>query len=150
MGNKNNNDKLFSQTYPIVKVDKDVLNKQIKEKQFDLIKSKLEQLPNFIQGAISVLETIKELSPSNNNSQKQYFEACNSVIESFKKEIDKDISQEQKDKYFAQTKEILEKMSQKDTENKNFILKMCAICGGVLLAGTGLFLGKNYLDNHPL
>ena len=154
MDNDNNKEELFSQTYPIVKVNKDVLNKYIKEKQFDLLKSALEQFPNFISGATSVLETIKELNSSNDKSQKHFFDICNSVIESLKKEMEKDISQEQKDKYFAQIKVIVDKISEKDSENKNFILKMCVIGGAVLLAGVRIFLelGQNSSnsDDDPI
>ena len=150
MDNNDNDQKIFSTTYPIVRIDKDSLKKAIKEKKIDLIKSALEQIPNFIQGATSLLETIKELSTSNDNSQKQYIDSCNLLIESLRTEIGKDISQETKNKYINDIKEILEKISQKDTENKNFLKDMAKIGGTVILIGISLFLGKNYLDNHPL
>ncbi len=145
MDNDNNEEK--TKEYPIVKVDKDSLKKAIIEKKFDLIKHKLEQVPNFVQGATSLLETIKTDITSNDNSMKQYVQNCSLLIEALKTEIGKDISQDTKNKYINDIKEILDKIYQKDTENKNWLLGMFAIGGALLIGGIKLLSAWNNSDD---
>ena len=94
----------------------------------EIAKNILKQIPEFTKLATGIVDNYKEIiinhSKSNDESMKAYFSACNKILSSLEKELNKKfISPKRKEKIIDKMIEIADKMDRKDTENKHMILK---------------------------
>lgn len=93
----------------------------------EVAKKALEQFPDFANTTKEILVEYKDILDkgmlANQESVKIYYDVCNSIIESLKKQLeDEDLSFEERRFIIEQMKEVSDKIGVKDTENKKFIL----------------------------
>lgn len=117
----------------------------------EVAKKALEQFPEFAKTTSEMLheykDTLDKSFSSNDESIRTVYDAYNSIIASLQKELDKEnIPFEERKYIIEQMKEIADKISDKDTENKRWLATMCAIAGIAitgLAAGLAAALGAN-------
>ena len=93
----------------------------------EVAKKALEQFPDFANTTKEILveykDTLDKGMVANQESVKAYYDVCNSIIESLKKQLEnEELSFEERRFIIEQMKEVSDKMGIKDTENKRFIL----------------------------
>lgn len=118
----------------------------------EVAKKALEQYPHLIDLLISLNKEhsflIKKGLDDNTESVKMFHETINAELERLSKELEKDgISQEEREKIRERRLELVKLELEKDTENKNFIIKAwnfalakVAIIGGVAVATLGVVI----------
>lgn len=117
----------------------------------EVAKAALAQFPTFKDLAGDLVSQYKlvidKAFDENKVSQQAFYEACNSILSSLQKELDKDSIQiEERERIENKMIEVARMIGEKDTENKGFIMKILAWFGVGLLAvaGTaGAILGSN-------
>jgi hypothetical protein len=96
-----------------------------------------EQFPEFTTATKGVLneykDTLNQGLETNRESTQNYYDACNTIIESLQKQVDNDnLSIEEKKYIFEEMKKVANMIGEKDSENKIFIYKMAATAGSAL------------------
>ena len=98
----------------------------------------------------------------NEVSQKAFYDACNSIIQSLQKELeDEDITAEEKDRIEDKMIKVAQMIGEKDSENKGFLLKclgigafVVTIVGGaaaaILGSNTQISQNDDYDDNDDV
>ncbi len=117
----------------------------------DVAKKVLEQFPQYSSTIKEILfeyqKSLDKVSESNKTSVQSYYNSCHSIIETLQKLLDKeDLSFEQRQYICDKMVEVTDKMSQKDSENKNFLLKigeLGALVASVAFVVVGSVLGVN-------
>ena len=117
----------------------------------EVAKKALEQFPEFSKTTSEMLheykDTLDKSFSSNDESIRAVYDTYNAIIASLQKELDRDnISFEEKKYIIEQMKEISDKISVKDTENKKWLASMAALFSVTLLglaAGLAAALGAN-------
>ena len=112
----------------------------------EVAKKALEQFPEFAQTTKEMLteykDTLDKGLQDNKDSVQAYYDACQSIIDSLQKQLEKnDLSFEQRKEIIDQMLEITKMMGIKDSENKKFIVKM-AICGAAAVGLTAMALAS--------
>jgi len=124
----------------------------------EVAKEIIEQFPEFSSTMLNITkeyrETISDLIKQNAESSKSTCDAYNRILDSLEKTLSNgNLKFEERKWIIEQMKEISDRLDAKDSENKNFLLKMAGIAGTVVIA-TGAFLisvlgGKTtYCDNQ--
>lgn len=111
----------------------------------------LEQFPDFARAVKEIVENYKELLEKgfeeNTASIAAYYDACNIILASLQKLLDKDNLSFEEQKYIIdQMMEVEKRMGKKETENKQFIKTIIGgACIAVIVAVGGLAaaLGSN-------
>ena len=117
----------------------------------EVAKKALEQFPAFKDLASDLVTQYKGIVDKaidgNEISQKAFYDACNSIIQSLQKELeDDDITSEEKERIEDKMIKVAQMIGEKDSENKGFLLKCLAIGGFVVTAIGGVaaaILGSN-------
>ncbi len=113
----------------------------------------LEQIPNATEAykaiTIQLKETASEAFKENNSSVQSYYATCDSVIKSLQKQLDDDreLTFEQRQVLIQQMISLAQMKDAKDTENKEFILKIIQIAASVALVfglSIAAILGVNF------
>ncbi len=117
----------------------------------EVAKAALEQFPSFKELASDMVAQYKDIVDKildkNDESQKAFYEACNEIIHSLQKELeDENITAEERVRIEDKMICVAGMIGEKDSENKNFMLKMGGLATGVVLVLTGVaaaLLGGN-------
>ncbi|WEV52508.1 hypothetical protein [Bifidobacterium sp. ESL0704] len=118
--------------------------------------SALKQFPEFTKTSIEIMKSAKELQSKslddNSQSVEAFYTGCNAVIDQLNADLTKgDMSDEQRDKYIAAMMTVLQMMSDKDSQNKQFLLNMIKIIGGTAVLAIGgiaaSIYGKGAIEN---
>ena len=126
----------------------------------EVAKKALEQFPEFTSTAKEILihykDTLDKSLVQNHDSVQKYYDTCNSIIESLKKQLDTANQSFEERKYIIdQMLYIANMMKEKDSENKKFLFAMAmgalTTAGAVVLAlGTVLGASTTAHDNNLL
>lgn len=123
----------------------------------EVAKKALEQFPEFKDLAIEVVknlqQSVEKAMESNNDSQKAFYDTCNRVIDELNIHLSSDnITPEQEQSIRDDIFRVLEMMYDKDSENKEFLLKIVktvgvsaaviALAAASLLGGSASGLGE--------
>ena len=123
----------------------------------EVAKKALEQFPEFAKTILEITKDYKNILETcmmdNSTSTKAYYDACNIIIESLTKRLEKD------DLSFEEQKDITDKMleiskmiSAKDTENKGFnwnVISIVSIATVFIVGGITAVLGGKVNINLP-
>ena len=121
----------------------------------EVAKKALEQFPEFTSTAKEILihykDTLDKSLVQNHDSVQKYYDTCNSIIESLKKQLDTANQSFEERKYIIdQMLYIANMMKEKDSENKKFLFAMAmgalTTAGAVVLA-LGTVLGASTTDH---
>ena len=99
----------------------------------------IEQLPDFSEKTAQIIDAMKEMYrqalADNKEATTESVKAYESVLDAIKVEMEKGGLTAEEKRYFAEKMiEIANKISEKDSENKNFLLKMLGGAGAFFLA----------------
>lgn len=105
----------------------------------EVAKKALEQFPEFSNTAKEMLvgykDTLDKGLESNKESVQSYYDSCKSIIEVLQKQLeDENLSFEERKYIIDKMLEVSKMMGEKDSENKNFIVKTLMV-GGVVIVG---------------
>lgn len=105
----------------------------------EVAKKALEQFPEFSNTAKEMLvgykDTLDKGLESNKESVQSYYNSCKSIIEVLQKQLeDENLSFEERKYIIDKMLEVSKMMGEKDSENKNFIVKTLMV-GGVVIVG---------------
>jgi len=94
----------------------------------EVAKAALQQFPEFKDMACNIIFQFKESicysMEYNDKSQNEFYKTCNDIISSLQKELEKEnITSEERDRIEDKMIKIAIMKKEKDTENKNFLLK---------------------------
>lgn len=108
----------------------------------DVAKKALEQFPEFAKFASNIVAEYKGILlrgyDESSKTTKAYLDACNKILESLQKQLDKPfLSEKKRDKIINKMIEVAVMIDRKDTENKNFVVKRDFAIGAVLLGVVG-------------
>ena len=117
----------------------------------EVAKKALEQFPEFSKTMKEVVveykESLNKILSENGDSVRAYYDACDMVLSSLQKELDKDdLSFDEKKYIIDKMLEVTQMKGMKDTENKKLLaaLGMCATVAVTVVAGTlAAVLGAN-------
>ena len=117
----------------------------------EVAKKALEQFPEFSKTVLEIAknykETLEKGLEENSSSTRTCYETCNAIIASLTKLLERqEISSEERSTVIDKMIELSRMMNEKDTENKQFILKVLAIAGLATVAIGGVVasvLGSN-------
>ena len=123
----------------------------------EVAKKALEQFPEFAKTILEITknykETLEKGLEENSASTKACYDACSAIIESLQKLLDKEELSFEERKYITEKMiEVSKMMNEKDSENKNFTLKVLAIAGfatAVIASGVVAVLGGKSNINLP-
>ena len=113
----------------------------------EVAKKALEQFPEFKDMAIEVVKNLREnitqAVESENRGQDVFYDACNKVIDSLERQLGReDITPEQEQQIRDDMLKVVEMMYDKDTEHKEFLLKIvkyaCGSAAVIALAAASL------------
>lgn len=104
----------------------------------EVAKKALEQFPEFSTTTKEMLSNYKETLDKglieNKESVQNYYDSCNSIIDSLKLELDKDdLSFEERKYIIDKMLEVSKMIGDKDSENKKFIATLVGISGLVVV-----------------
>ncbi|MBO6240531.1 MAG: hypothetical protein J6O61_06765 [Butyrivibrio sp.] len=107
----------------------------------EVAKKALEQFPAFKDLATELVTQYKnavdKAYESNNKSQDAFFAACNRIIDSLHKELEDDnIDSEERSRIEDKMIDVAAMIGEKDSENKNFIMKIIG-AGALVVALVG-------------
>ena len=105
----------------------------------EVAKKALEQFPEFSNTAKEMLvgykDTLDKGLESNKESVQSYYDSCKSIIDVSQKQLeDENLSFEERKYIIDKMLEVSKMMGEKDSENKNFIVKTLMV-GGVVIVG---------------
>lgn len=117
----------------------------------EVAKCALEQFPSFRELAVDVLKqykfTVDQAIESNKESQKAFYNACNTILVSLQKELEDDtIDSEERSRIEDKMIFVAGMIGEKDTENKKFIMKMLGAFG--ILTSVGIAAGAAILGSN--
>lgn len=113
----------------------------------EVAKTALEQFPEFKDMAIEVVKNLREslvkTIESGEHSQDIFYDACNKVIDSLDRELGRDdLTPEEEQSIRNDMMRVVEMMYDKDTEHKEFLLKIvkyaCMSAAAIALAATSI------------
>ena len=117
----------------------------------EVAKKALEQYPTFKELTREIVIEYKSIVSNsladNSESQRLFYNTCNSILDSLKQELQKDIlTQEERTSVEDKMLSVAAMIAQKDSENKLFLLKVIAVVGffatGIIGTATAI-LGTN-------
>ena len=113
----------------------------------DVAKKAIEQIPKFSITMLNIANgfhgTLCNLSKQNEESTNKVYDTYKGILELLTKtQSSENLTFEQKKWVVDQMKEIAYKLHEKDSENKNFLLKLASIAGTVVLGVAGILGGK--------
>lgn len=118
----------------------------------EVAKKALEQFPAFKDLAGDLVNqyrlVVDKAFDENKISQKAFYDACNNIISSLQKELEKeDINSDERDRIEDKMIKVAEMIGEKDSENKGFMLKILGGSFALLsffgLAATSLLGGNS-------
>lgn len=81
-------------------------------------------------------QSLNKMLEENSDSVRSYYSSCNAIISSLQKELDKENLSFDEKKYIIEKMIEVNKMkSEKDFENKKFLVKISALCFAAVGAG---------------
>lgn len=115
----------------------------------EVAKKALEQFPEFATTTKEMLREYKDTLDKglelNSESVKAYYNSCNSIIETLQKQLeDNSLSFEDKKYIIEKMCEISDRIGEKDSENKKFIVTMAmlgTVAVGVVVSAVATILG---------
>lgn len=125
----------------------------------EVAKKALEQFPEFASTVKEIVseykDTLDKSLEANKESTKSYYDLCNSLIETLKKELEKDNHSFEERKYIMDMMYKLSKdVGQKDSENKKFIATMAVIgasvIGSAIYAFASALGGNTKVENNDI
>lgn len=133
-------DKIMSFATMLPYMDPEVAKKALE--QFPAYKELAGQLVNEYKNI--VLNTLTE----NSESQKAFYNTCNSILDSLKQELQNDaLSAEEQACIEDKMLQVAAMIAEKDSENKRFLLKMVAVVGffaAGIIGTAAAILGSNF------
>ncbi|MCR5660739.1 MAG: hypothetical protein K6G50_01255 [bacterium] len=104
----------------------------------EVAKKALEQFPSFTELSSALVEHYKTVVDKafekNGDSQKAFYESCNSILDSLRKELEKEnLTPEEKERIEDKMIEVAKLIGQKDNENKSFLIKSLEIMGCIIV-----------------
>ena len=127
----------------------------------EVAKAAIEQFPVFKDFAHDIVSdfkhTIDSILEKNGESQRVFYDACNSIIESLKDELeDDDLDHDERDRIENKMIQVATMISEKDSENKRFLAftaTAAAVVGAAALTIGSALLGNNtsingHMDNN--
>ena len=121
----------------------------------EVAKAAIAQFPEFKDLASDIViafkQAIDNILEKNGESQQVFYDACNSIIESLKKELEADtIDSEERDRIENKMIQVANMIGEKDSENKRFLAwggtAVAAVVGVALVVGSTLLGGKATLN----
>lgn len=114
----------------------------------DVAKAAIEQFPAYADMSGQMIshykEILNDIVKSNDNSMNGFFNTCNSIIASLQEELQRDdLSSDERNRIEDNMIKVAQMISEKDTENKHFLIKTAGIFGLVL--SIGAFAGATVL-----
>lgn len=117
----------------------------------EVAKKALEQFPAFKELAGQLVTEYKNMVSNtlteNSESQKAFYNTCNSILDSLKQELQKDtLSAEERECIEDKMLYVAAMIAEKDSENKRFLLMMVAVVGAVatgIMGAAAAILGTN-------
>ena len=117
----------------------------------EVAKKALEQFPAFADLAGTIITEYKTIAENlikdNASSQNAVYVSCNNILDSLKAELQRDdLTPEERTRIEDGMIEVVKIISDKDSENKKFLLKVLVIVGLTVSAVTGAaaaILGSN-------
>lgn len=117
----------------------------------EVAKKALEQFPDFASTSLEVMKEYKGIIEKAINESTESRKACidmyNRVMDSLEKMLDKEhLTFEDQKFILEQMKTVAEKVDEKDTEEKKFLIKAVSIAGVIsvgIIAALGSTLGSN-------
>lgn len=108
----------------------------------ELVKAAMEKFPEYREMAQQLVseykETLDKLTMSNEESMKQLYATCNSIISSLQEELKSDnITSSDRERIENKMIEIAHLLSEKDTDNKNFLANIAMAAGYTIAAVLG-------------
>ena len=118
----------------------------------EVAKKALEQFPAFKELAGQLVNEYKNIVSNtlteNSESQKAFFNTCNSILDSLKQELQNDaLSAEEQACIEDKMLQVAAMIAEKDSENKRFLLKMVAVVGffaAGIIGTAAAILGSNF------
>lgn len=116
----------------------------------EVAKAAIEQFPVFRDLANDIVnnfkQTIDDILDKNGESQRIFYEACNSIIESLRKELESNnIDSAEKDRIENKMIQVANMIGEKDSENKRFLAYTATITAAI--GAAALFIGSALLGN---
>ena len=101
----------------------------------EVAKAAINQFPNFKELATEIVTSyerqLSQILQTNESSSQAFYSACQSIIDSLHEQLkDENIDPDEKSRISRDMITVAQMMSDKDTENKNFLLKI----GGIMAA----------------
>lgn len=111
----------------------------------DVAKKAIEQIPEFIPTMLSMTnglhDMLTHLLKQNAENTKNVYDACNDTLDSLKKMLsNENLKFEEKKWVIEKEAEIIGKMKEINSENKNFWLNIAQCAGAVVIAVTGILV----------
>lgn len=108
----------------------------------EVAKAALAQFPEFSSMSREILKQFNDvtnkLMEGNTSSQDNYYQVCKEIIHSLQKELEKeDIDAAERDRIEDKMLVVAGMISEKDSENKNFLMKIFLGFGLISLLGIG-------------
>lgn len=109
----------------------------------EIAKKALEQFPDFSKMATNLVSeyssVVKKAMEEGTASTKVYYDSCAKVLDSLQKELDKKfLLPKRREKIIDKMIEVANMIDRKDSEHKNFILKLVSGVGAVGITVAGL------------
>ena len=117
----------------------------------EVAKKLLEQFPQFSNEVRKMLteykDTLDKNLESNGESVQSYYDSCKTIIKALEKQLDiESLSFEERKYIIEKMAEISDKMAEKDSQNKKFLVSLLAGCGTTVVTIVVIFasvLGGN-------
>lgn len=111
----------------------------------DVAKKAIEQIPEFVPTMLNMTnglhDMLTHLLKQNAESTKNVYDACNDTLDSLRKMLsNENLKFEEKKWVIEKESEIIGKMKEINSENKNFWLNIAQCAGAVVVAVTGILI----------
>ena len=118
----------------------------------EVAKKALEQFPAFKdlagQLVVEYKSIVADTLTDNSESQKVFYQTCNSILDSLKQELQNDtLSEEERACIEDRMLKVASMIAEKDSENKRFLLKVIAVVGFFatgIIGTAAAILGSNF------
>lgn len=117
----------------------------LKDVSPDVAKNAIEQIPEFVPTMLSMTNGLHDmltyLLKQNAESTKNVYDACNDTLDSLRKMLsNENLKFEEKKWVIEKESEIIGRMKEINSENKNFWLNIAQYAGAVAVAVTGILV----------
>ena len=117
----------------------------LKDVSTDVAKNAIEQIPEFVPTMLSMTNGLHDmltyLLKQNAERTKNVYDACNDTLDSLRKMLsNENLKFEEKKWVIEKESEIIGRMKEINSENKNFWLNIAQYAGAVAVAVTGILV----------